>query len=60
MRDEEFLGKISGLYIGLIAAILCHSLPCGRTGHFIDNVSFTHANTEARYTAPTHDRQQAG
>jgi len=44
MTDARFLGKIDGPFICLTAAMLCHSLRCGRTGIFIDKVVFTRAN----------------
>ena len=42
--DEGFLGRIDSPFIGLTAAIKCHSLRCWRTGNFIDHVPFMQAN----------------
>jgi len=46
--DEQFLGKIDGLFICLTAAILCHSLRCWRTGNFMENVAFTGACSKGK------------
>jgi len=45
MTDEGFLDKIDDPFICLTAAILCHSMPCWRTGICIDNVAFTRATS---------------
>ena len=43
MTDEGFQNNIDGPFISLPAVLLCHSLPCGRTGICIDNRTFTSA-----------------
>jgi len=48
MMDESFPDQIDRPFICLIAAILCHSLRCWRTGIGIDNVAFTRATSEGK------------
>jgi len=52
MMDKEFLGKIDVPFISLIAAILCHSLQCWRTGNLLDTVPFTHASSKGKTNNP--------
>ena len=48
MTDEGFLDKIDCPFISLTAIILCHLLPCWRTGICIDNVTFTRATSRGK------------
>ena len=46
--DPEFLEKINPTFLCLTSAILCQALRCWQTGHFIDEVNFTHSNSQGK------------
>ena len=46
--DPELPEMINPTFLCLTTAILCHALRCWQTGLFIDEVHFTHSNSQGK------------